>query len=47
VDFEAQLAMSEIVSPSFLKNVDLNKKVSPEFDLGMDDFVDDDAFEPL
>jgi len=45
VDFEAQLAMLETVSPSLLKDVDLNKKVSPEFDLGMDDFVDDNAFE--
>jgi len=46
VEFEAQLAMSEIVSPSLLKNVYLDKKVPPEFDLGMDDFVDDDTFEP-
>ena len=38
--------MARIISPSLLKNVDVNKKVPPEFDLGMDDFVDDDAFEP-
>ena len=31
--------MARIISPSLLKNVDVNKKVPPEFDLGMDDFV--------
>ena len=40
------MAKQPVISPSLLKSIDWNRKVPPDFDLGMDDWVDDDAFEP-
>ena len=36
----AKSADAEVISPSLLKGIDLNKPIPKRFNLGMDDYID-------